>query len=146
MERDDGNGSAPPSVGDLVESRETRAEFNGVATTLAPRTAALAEKLTPADLEALVEEAQVRGENLLGEYLIRSGGISGPEDITKVAFVAALSVAKGDLTTGRSSEVRKWMELAHATMVAQQLGGAGATVNYVSHLQVLAAQVPSSNK
>tara|TARA_R110002110_G_scaffold391894_1_gene605236 strand:- start:585 stop:1025 length:441 start_codon:yes stop_codon:yes gene_type:complete len=146
MERDDGNGATPTDVGGLVESRETRAEFNGVSTALAPRTAALAEKLTPADLEALVEEAQIRGENLLGEYLIRSGGIQGPADITKVAFVAALSVAKGDLTTGRSGEVRKWMELAHATMVAQQLGGAGTTVNYVSHLQVLAAQVGGSGK
>ena len=90
----------------------------------------------------MIEEAQVKGDNLLGEYLVRSGGIEGPEDVTKVAFVAALSVARGDLTTGKSSEIRKWMELAHATMVAGQM--TGGTVNYVTHLQVLAAQMGPS--
>ena len=141
MEGNYGDGAPSTAVAELDRDRETRHEFGGVATTLAPRTPALAAELTPAALEALVEEAQLRKENLLGEYLIRSGGIDTPEDITKVAFVAALSVAKGDLTTGRSSEIRKWMELAHASMLAQTLGGGGTTVNYVSHLQVLAAQV-----
>ena len=126
--------------GELVESpeRETRGEFNGVSTTLAPRTPALAETLSPESLEELIQEAQIKGEGLLGEFLVRRGGINSPAGITEVAFVAALSVARGDLTTGRSSEIRKGMELAHATMVASSMGG--NTVNYITQLQVLAGQ------
>jgi hypothetical protein len=141
MDRDNGADSSGAAVG-VVERSDSRQAFDGVTTSLAPRTPALAKSVTPEALSELIEEAQVKGDNLLGEYLVRSGGIEGPEDVTKVAFVAALSVARGDLTTGKSSEIRKWMELAHATMVAGQM--TGGTVNYVTHLQVLAAQMGPS--
>ena len=95
--------------------------------------------LSPEVLNSLLERAAYNEESLPATFLSNAAPhLHSTNGIVDFATTVCLSVARGEIKTAQSSELRKWAELMYTCVVASQPQQNNVQVNYVEQLIQLA--------